>query len=514
MLASPRFMLKNNMVTTPIKTVHLVIVTILLTLFAVLFTWKIDIPGLLWSTISIAFTIFLICEFFLASFIYKPMGDKKFTPTVDVVVPVKNEAKIIYDTVKSVVDSKYPKGLLGVIVVNDGSTDGTKEVLERCVNDFGIRVINFENNMGKRIAVAEGVKNSEAEIIVIKDSDTFLHPDAIYNGVQYFVDRRVGAVCGHGLVMNKEQNMLTKMQDCWYDGMFTIFKATESVFGMVTCCSGLLSFYRRRAIKEMIDGWASERFLGVPVKVGDDRALTNIVLKPKLLHAADADDRLLTSEVAKKGEKVVYAQESLGYTVVPSSINDFLRQQIRWKKGYLRGNLLASKAMWRKHPIGASLYYLHFFLTLVTPAVVARVLFLAATGDLIFFTIFLLGLVYLASLYGVHYASRGGGVKSWLYRIPFQVIYCFLIAPFLTIYAWLTLRNQDWMTRRSDQSSLPATSFSQQVPNSPGGLPLRPPLASTGAIAPPLRILLILPLILAGVGGALALMLFWTASQY
>ena len=111
------------------------------------------------------------------------------------------------------------------------------------------------------------------------DSDTFLAPDALYNDVQNFSSRNVGAVCGHGKVHHRSENALTKMQDAWYDGMFTVFKGAESVFGMVTCCSGLLSFYRRKSITGMMESWASETFLGIPVKAGEDRALTNIVLE-------------------------------------------------------------------------------------------------------------------------------------------------------------------------------------------------------------------------------------------
>lgn len=311
---------------------------------------------------SIGFTTFLLFQFTLATFIYQPAPDRNYTPTVSIIIPVKNEEKVIYESVKAASNSKYPKELLEIIVVNDGSTDNTREELRKAERDLGVKVLHFEKNMGKRKAVAAGFEKSTGEIVVVMDSDTILDPDAIYNGVQGFTDSQVGAVCGHGVVFNNHLNLLTKMQDAWYDGMFTIFKATESVFGMVTCCSGVLSFYRRKSIRGMIWAWASEKFLGVPLKVGDDRSLTNVVLRPRLNAADAADDRLLTTAVAKKGEKVVYARNAVAYTVVPSTFKHFIKQQIRWKKGWVRGTLVALPYMWRKHPVGAFLYYIHTYI--------------------------------------------------------------------------------------------------------------------------------------------------------
>ncbi len=410
---------------------------IILTL-AVVFWFKFDnfLAGpFFFVFVSISFTVFLLLEFGLATFVYRPVGDRKYLPTVSLVMPAFNEGKVVYQTAAAAAASTYPRALLDIVIVNDGSTDNT------------IRAIHLDRNSGKRRAVVAGFKESKGEIVAIVDSDTFLAADALYNGVQNFSSSNVGAVCGHGKVYNKTENTITKMQDAWYDGMFTVFKGAESVFGMVTCCAGLMSFYRRKSITGMMDSWASETFLGIPVKAGEDRALTNIVLRPRVLYSADADDRILTNVVARRGEDVVYASNAVAYTIVPNTLRKFFRQQVRWKRGWFRGNLQALTFMWKKHPLGSLLYYLHTVLAYVTPVVVARMLFLPALeGKFLSPSVYVIGLVYVGFLYALYYAVREPR-GTWPYRMLFQITYNLFISPFLSLFAWATIRRESWMTR-------------------------------------------------------------------
>lgn len=397
--------------------------------------------------ISISFTAFLLLEFGLATFVYRPVGDRKYLPTVSLVMPAFNEGKIVYQTAAAAAASTYPRELLEIIIVNDGSTDNTREELDRAGRDFGIKAIHLDQNSGKRRAVVTGFKESKGEVVAVMDSDTFLASDALYNGVQNFSSPSVGAVCGHGKVYNKTENTITKMQDAWYDGMFTVFKGAESVFGMVTCCSGLLSFYRRKSITGMMDSWASETFLGIPVKAGEDRALTNMVLRPRVLYGADVNDLILTNVVARKGEDVVYASNAVAYTIVPNNLRTFFRQQIRWKRGWFRCNLQTLTFMWKKHPLGSLLYYLHTVLAYLTPVVVARMLFLPVIeGRFFSLSVYVIGLLYVGVLYALYYAVREPR-GTWPYRMLFQITYNLFVSPFLSLFAWATIRRESWMTR-------------------------------------------------------------------
>ena len=86
-------------------------------------------------------------------------------------------------------------------------------------------------------------------------------------------------MCGHADVLNVRESWLTRMQAVRYFVAFRVVKAAESVFNAVTCCSGCFSAYRREAIMPRLEWWESQTFLGVESTFGDDRSLTNCVLR-------------------------------------------------------------------------------------------------------------------------------------------------------------------------------------------------------------------------------------------
>ncbi len=136
--------------------------------------------------------------------------------------------------------------------------------------------------------------------------------------MQPLADRRVGAVCGHADVLNVRETWLTRMQAVRYFVAFRVVKAAESVFNAVTCCSGCFSAYRREAIMPRLEWWENQTFLGVESTFGDDRSLTNCVLRdwrilyekqrrlahdradhvPRVRQAADALEALVDARVA------------------------------------------------------------------------------------------------------------------------------------------------------------------------------------------------------------------------
>ena len=110
------------------------------------------------------------------------------------------------------------------------------------------------------------------------------------------------------------------MQAVRYFVAFRVCKAAESIFGAVTCCSGCFSAYRREAIMPGARAAGStRRFLGRPATYGDDRSLTNYVLRDW---------------------KVRYEARALSHTIVPAHFRLFLRQQLRWKRSWTRESLI------------------------------------------------------------------------------------------------------------------------------------------------------------------------------
>ena len=93
------------------------------------------------------------------------------------------------------------------------------------------------------------------------DSDSFVDPEAARELVKYFVHDDVAAVAGHAYVANANENFLTKMQAVRYFVAFKAYKAAEALFGVVTCCSGCCSAYRRSYMNEVMEQWLVKNFL-------------------------------------------------------------------------------------------------------------------------------------------------------------------------------------------------------------------------------------------------------------
>jgi len=240
---------------------------------------------------------------------------KNYEPTVTFVVPCKNEDKSIYRTIASCVYVDYPQKKIEIIAINDGSTDNTLAEMNRAKEDFShydIKIINFKVNKGKRHGMEVGFKQATGEIVIQLDSDSFPLRDSVREIIKPFVDPRVGATVGHTDPDNSDVNVLTKMQNAYYFMSFRALKATESNFDMVFCCSGCFSAYRKDYVLPVLDKWLEEKFLGKVVTFGDDRALTNWIIR--------------------QGHKTVYVAEAKATTVVPESLKIFLKQQVRWKK--------------------------------------------------------------------------------------------------------------------------------------------------------------------------------------
>lgn len=371
---------------------------------------------------------YILSRFALAWF-YRPpgpeAGDPDPWPAVTVIVPVKNEEQVIAQTLTRCLEADYPEDRLQVIAVDDGSTDGTPAEMERVQKAHPeLTIVRLPTNRGKRHAMAEGVRRATGEILVFIDSDSLIEPDALRCIVRYFRDSRVGAVSGHADVYNRNANLLTRMQAVRYYVAFRVYKAAEALFDSVTCCSGCFSAYRRSAVLEVLEPWLNQTFLGVPGTYGDDRSLTNFLL-PRW--------------------RLLYAPDARSYTVVPETLGRFLRQQLRWKKSWVRESLRAAAFMWRKPPVMAASFYAGILLPLVAPLVVVRSMIYQplVTGVPPYW--YVGGVLAMALLYGLYYRLHRRD-SLWLHGTLFALLYAAVLVWQMP-YAVLTLRDTRWGTR-------------------------------------------------------------------
>ncbi len=373
--------------------------------------------------------VFYILGRFVGALFYRPVPDVGFRPSVTVIVPAFNEEDGIIGTIESCLAVDYPAELLEVIAVNDGSTDGTWErMLEAKARWPQVYAVDLGRNYGKRAAMAEGIRRARGEILCFVDSDSYLKPDAVTAIVQPFADTRVGTVVGHAYVRNSMVNWITKMQQVRYYSAFRVIKSMESLLsGTVTCASGCCAAYRALVVRPLLHDWEFQTFLGRPATFGDDRALTNRVLSR---------------------HRVVYQSTARADTVAPDSLRKFFRQQLRWKKSWLRESLYVVRLFWRKNPLAALFTYASIVFPFLAPFVVLHaVLGRLVGGSVSGLWFYLIGTYAMALLYSLFYAfQRDDGL--WHHGMTFVVLYMAVLV-FQTYWGILTMRDTRWGTRAS-----------------------------------------------------------------
>lgn len=408
-----------------------------------LFVWHIwavlshgTVGGLL-RVYTILVCAYVVSRFVLAA-IYRAPQDVGYEPGISVVVPAYNEGTAVARTVHAVMAAGYPWEKLEVVLVNDGSEDDTVVHMRRAAAYYPeglIRCIDLPENVGKRSAMAAGIRQTQHEVLVFVDSDSVPSPGSLRHLVQSLADPTVGCVSGITHVRNAYSNTLTRMQMARYYVSFQLLKAAESVLGAVTCCSGCFSAYRRQAVLPVLDEWEHQTFLGAPCTHGDDRALTNRVLRA--------------------GYTSRYNSTAEAWTDAPEGYRKFFRQQLRWKKSWCREGPLLLLHAWRTRPVAFPFLLVATVAGLLSPLVL--LLNLAAPWVFgILPLLYVMGLILVSLCYAVFYrALRDDGL--WLYA----VISTFFYIAFSPQLWWAVLRVRDgsWGTRdlalREDTSSLP-----------------------------------------------------------
>ena len=125
---------------------------------------------------------------------------------ISVIIPVYNEKNFILEILKKVNDKKKFFDL-EIIVIDDGSSDGTKEILENSPNLYD-NLISYENNRGKGYALRKGFKVSKGEIILIQDADLEYDPDDYDNLINPFITRNADVVLGSRFKGNGPERLL------------------------------------------------------------------------------------------------------------------------------------------------------------------------------------------------------------------------------------------------------------------------------------------------------------------
>jgi len=278
------------------------------------------------------FFIVLIVAAFLNELAYLPLGfyhkamEKKRvarvperTPRMSVVIPAHNEEKTIEATVLSVLESNYPN--FEVIVVNDGSTDATEQVLLPYAS-AGKIVLLSRLQGGKAAAVNTGILAATGEIIVVIDADVLIERDVISKLAVHFDDPTVAAVSGNIKVGNRV-NILTKIQALEYVRDLSLRRRAFDILDTMPVIPGATGAFRKAALERV---------------GGMDRDTV-------------VEDMDLTLRIVKAAEDVRFEGNARSYTEAPENLGAWIRQRRRWYGGTLQAFLKHREKWWRFGPL-------------------------------------------------------------------------------------------------------------------------------------------------------------------
>lgn len=401
-----------------------------------------DIFGL----VLLAFGLFLLTWQVSFALLYKPFAPLPMEelPSLSVVIPAYNEGSQVLDTVRSIMKSDYPKERLQVICVDDGSKDDTWSWIEAAYDEFdgGITIIKQPYNQGKRVALMAGFEKATGDVIVTIDSDSEVLPDTLAQMASPFIrDARVGSVAGHVRVLNLKSGMIPKILEVSFTCAFDFIRAGQSVYGGVFCTPGALSAYRRTALKPLLDDWSKQTFMGKPATIGEDRALTNLVLA--------------------SGYRVVYQRSAVVLTKAPTNFGSLRLMLTRWARSNVRESLVMFNFVFkdfRKQDEGANWVRLFSVIQMIR-FTVFEALKCALLVALVMYGYKALAAIILACVFAsiipsvVYYLRHRTGF-GFRWALPYNLYWIFCLS-WIPVWGILTASNSGWLTRTMPRSKKP-----------------------------------------------------------
>ncbi|WP_394841468.1 glycosyltransferase [Pendulispora brunnea] len=353
-------------------------------------------------------------------------------PKVTVVIPAFNEGPMVERSIRSVARCSYPKELLEIIVVDDGSRDDTFFHMQRLRREFPdlVRLVRFIQNRGKRAGLEAGFRAASGEIVITIDSDSEIEPTTIHEMVAPFLcDKKIGGVAGRVAVLNRAESLISSMLEVQYALAFDFARAAQSTYRCVACCPGALSAFRREAIIPFLTEWTNQKFLGRPVGHGEDQALTNIVLR--------------------QGYDTVYQRTAVVHTLAPTKYKQLSRMFVRWDRSYIVEGFSFAKFMFsgyrEKNRVLPIVHFVVSNLRLVIFAWGILELPLVFTEDLS--TLFRGGIALaITALFSAAYYLRIERSFRFIYGLAYA-LFSVCLLQWILPWALITVRDERWGTR-------------------------------------------------------------------
>jgi cellulose synthase/poly-beta-1,6-N-acetylglucosamine synthase-like glycosyltransferase len=265
--------------------------------------------------------IFLLLHYRNYKRLYKNPEVKRF-PFVSFLVPAYNEEKSLEETVNALLNVHYPEDKKEIIIINDGSRDGTAKIATRLAKSHKEVTFLDKKNSGKADSLNKAIKIAKGELIAVVDADSYPDKNALMNMVGHFEERGVAAVTSRVLVKNKN-NLLCKFQVLDYSIIAWTRKLLDFV-DSVYVTNGPLSLYKTSVVKK-IGGF-------------DTKNLT--------------EDIEITWHILDQGYKTRMSYSAIVYTTVPEDLNYWIKQRVRWNLGGLQTVQKYWKSMFKNNAFG------------------------------------------------------------------------------------------------------------------------------------------------------------------
>ena len=356
--------------------------------------------------------------------------EKRDLPTCSIVVPVKNEERVIGRLLDALSDLNYPEDKKEIVIVEDGSTDRTFDICTKYAEEHDVctKILRKPSSNGKPSALNYGIKYSKGEIVGIFDADSVPARDTLLNVCKYFEDEEVAAVQGRTLSINSDENMLTKFisyeEAVWCEA----YLRGKDVLDLFVHLKGSCQFLRC-GVLEKLNGFDADIL---------------------------SEDMEISARLTEKGYKIRYAPDVRSWQESPADLKHLFKQRTRWFRGTMEvafkyGRLMARLSR-KSIDAEATLFgpfilimslvgYLAAFFTFFVPAPLGLLwqILMQSTVVLTTATLLVCGL-------GLIYASKPRKVTNVLW-LPFIYLYWSLQA-FIALYAILLIllrRPREWV---------------------------------------------------------------------
>ncbi|MES3031899.1 MAG: glycosyltransferase [Patescibacteria group bacterium] len=241
-----------------------------------------------------------------------------FYPSVTIAVPAWNEGKTIEATVSSLLNLNYPQDKLKILLIDDGSTDNTWEIIQKFSNYPNIKVFHKENG-GKYTALNLALKHTETDFFGGLDADSFVDPESLIRIMSYFEkDKSIMAVAP-SVGVNNPKNMIQSAQKAEYN-MGTYLKKMLCFLGAINVTPGPMTIFR----KKVFDDLGGYRY------------------------GHNTEDMEIAYRMQKNYYKIEHCNDAYVYTDTPATIRKLYRQRLRWIYGFINNTIDYRNLLFRK----------------------------------------------------------------------------------------------------------------------------------------------------------------------